>query len=115
MVDWQQALQQRWSGVRLGQVTVKTDPEHHTFEVQLFAGELDPNFVRVELYADGANRDAPFLQEMKRGRPLEGTGYAYGAQAPAARASGDYTVRVVPCFSGAAIPLEASQILWQRR
>ena len=115
LVDWQQALQQRWSAVRLGNVTVKTDPEHHAFEVQFFPGELDPNCVRVELYADGTNRDTPFLQEMKRGHPLEGSGYAFCAQVPAARTSGDYTVRVVPYFRGAAIPLEASQILWQRR
>jgi glycogen phosphorylase len=115
VVDWQEALQQRWSAVRLGKVTVKTDSEYHTFEVQLFPGEMDPNSVRVELYADGTNRGTPFLQEMNRGHPLEGTGYAYCAQAPAARPPGDYTVRVVPYFSGAAIPLEASQILWQRR
>ena len=101
--------------MRLGKVTVKTDSEYHTFEVQLFPGEMDPNSVRVELCADGTNRGTPFLQEMKRGHPLEGTGYAYCAQAPAARPPGDYTVRVVPYFSGAAIPLEASQILWQRR
>ena len=115
VVDWQEALQQRWSAVRLGKVTVKTDSEYHLFEVQLFPGETDPKSVRVELYADGTSRDTPFRQEMKRGHPLEGTGYAYCAQVPAARASGDYIVRVVPYFSGAAIPLEASQILWQRR
>jgi starch phosphorylase len=115
LVDWREALHAKWSGLRLGEVTVKTVREHHEFEVQLFPGELDPNSVRVELYADGANQETPFVQEMKRGRALEGSGYAYCGQAPAARASGDYTVRVVPCFGGAAIPLEESQILWQRR
>jgi starch phosphorylase len=98
--------------VRFGKVTIKTDPEHHAFEVELFIGELDPNSIQVEIYADG---DTPFLQQMKRCRQLERTGYAYCGVAPAARASGDYTVRVVPNFNGAAIPLEASQILWQRR
>jgi starch phosphorylase len=76
---------------------------------------LDPNSVRIELYADGANRDGPFLREMERDRQLEGAGYVYCAQVPAVRASGDYTVRVIPHFSGASVPLEASQILWQRR
>jgi starch phosphorylase len=115
VVDWQQALQERWSEVRLGKVTAGTEGTCHAFAVELFPGELDPNFVRVELYADGTNPSAPFLREMKRCHPIEGAGYAYCALAPAARASGDYTVRVVPCFTGAAIPLEASQILWQRR
>jgi starch phosphorylase len=115
VVDWQQATEDRWGVLRLGEVTVKTDREHHAFEVQVFTGELDPNAVGVELYADGVGGGAPVRQEMKRGRQVEGTGYIYSAQAPAARTSADYTVRVVPHFRGAAVPLEASQILWQRR
>ena len=115
VVDWQQALQARWSGLRLGEVTVKTDREYHAFVIQVFTGELDPNSVRVELYADGNNGGTPFLQEMKRCRAPEASGCVYAAQVPAARASADYTVRVIPHFCGAAVPLEAHQILWQRR
>jgi len=115
VVDWQHALRERWSAVRLGDVTIKSDSEHHSFEVQLFPGQLDPNSIRVEIYADGTNGDVTFTQEMKGGKTLGGAGYSYCAQVPASRASSDYTVRVVPYFSGAAIPLEASQILWQRR
>jgi starch phosphorylase len=115
VADWQQALEARWSGLRLGKVTIKTDPEHHVFEVQVFTGELDPNSVRVELYADGVDRRAPPCQEMTRGGVLPGAGYVYAAQVSAARSSEDYTVRVIPHFCGAAVPLEASQILWQRR
>ena len=69
VVDWQQALKERWGMLRLGEVTVKTDGEHHTFEAQFFTGELDPGCVRVELYADGINGGAPVRQEMKRGPP----------------------------------------------
>ncbi len=72
VADWQQALEARWSGLRLGKVTIKTDPEHHVFEVQVFPGELDPNSVRVELYADGVDRRAPPCQEMTRGGVWQG-------------------------------------------
>ena len=58
VVDWQQALEERWGMLRLGEVTVKTDGEHHKFEAQLFTGDLDPSSVRVELYADGINGGA---------------------------------------------------------
>ena len=74
----------------------------------------DPNSVRVEIYADGSG--APVRQEMKRLRQVEGTarGYVYGAQVPATRPTTDYTARVIPYFSGVAVPLEATQICWQR-
>ena len=44
----------------------ETDGEHHVFEVQVYLNDLDPNAVRVELYADGINGGAPVRQEMKR-------------------------------------------------
>ncbi len=113
VVDWQQALKDRWATLRLGEVKIDTDWEHHVFEVQVFTGELDPNILRVELYADGVVGGAPLRQEMKRGRQTEDYGYAYTAGVSAARNSTDYTVRITPYFCGAAVPLEASQILWQ--
>jgi glycogen phosphorylase len=36
------------------------------FEVEVFLNDLDPNAVRVELYADGINGGDPVRQEMKR-------------------------------------------------
>ena len=41
-------------------------------------------------------------------------GYAYGATVSAARPAGDYTARIVPRRDGVSVPLEATQILWQR-
>ena len=77
--------------------------QDHQFEVELFTGALDPDFVRVELYSDTAR------QEMKRVRQN-----VYTAGLAADQNPGDYTPRVVPSFPGAAVPLEASQILWGR-
>ena len=58
-------------GLRCDSVKSRSKPiaEHHAFEVQVITGELDPNSVRVELYADGVNGGAPVLQEMKRVPP----------------------------------------------
>ena len=54
---------------------VETDGEQHVFEVQVYLDDLDPNAVRVELYADGVNGGAPVRQEMKRVRqPAERVG-----------------------------------------
>jgi len=53
---------------------------------------------------------------MDRGEALIGSahGYTYWTRVPANRDAGDYTARLVPSRAGAAVPLEASQILWQR-
>ena len=70
MVDWQHAVDQKWGTLRFGEVKVETNAEQHVFEVEVFLNDLDPNAVRVELYADGINGGDPVRQEMKCARPL---------------------------------------------
>jgi starch phosphorylase len=114
VADWRRSLELEWAAVRFGEVKVETSGGQHVFEVQVYLQDLDPNAVRVELYADGA--DGPARREMMRVRPVAGAdgGYVYGASAPAARPASDYTPRVIPEHAGAAVPLEAPHILWQR-
>jgi glycogen phosphorylase len=116
VVDWQHALEKEWPALRFGEVKVETDGERHAFEVQVYLNDLDPNAVRVELYADGVHGEGPVRQEMMRVRQLTGAacGYVYGGRVPATRPATDYTARVIPQRSSVAVPLEAARILWQR-
>jgi len=116
VVDWRCNLGEKWAAVRLGEVKSETGATQHAFEVQVYLGELDPEAVQVELYADEVNGDASVRQEMTRIRPLVGAvnGYAYRAEVPASRPAADYTARVIPRCSGVSVPLEADRILWQR-
>ncbi len=115
IVDWQRTLEQNWLQVRFGTVTVETDEKQFRFEVQVYLGDLDPNAVCVEIYADGNQDDRPVRREMERGRQLSGAhGYVYHARVPAVGSVTDYTARVIPKGPDAAIPLEAPYILWQR-
>jgi starch phosphorylase len=116
MVDWQHDLDKKWGGLRFGAVKVETKVGRHVFEVQVYLDELDPNAVRVELYADGVMGRAPVRQEMKRVLRLAGVpgGYVYSAAVSAARPPADYTARMMPRCNGVAIPLEDARILWQR-
>ena len=116
LVNWRHALDQKWTALRFGEVTVETRGEQHVFEVQVCLNDLDPTAVRVELYADGVVGGAPVRQEMKRVRQPAGAsgGYVYTASVSAARPSADYTARVVPHCELVAIPLEDARILWQR-
>ena len=108
MFDWRQDLERHWAALRFGDVKVETNRENHLFEVQVATQDLDPHSFRVELYADGTNGGMAVRQEMKQ------HGEVYSTSVPASRPAADYTVRLVPYFSGAAVPLEAPQILWQR-
>jgi starch phosphorylase len=116
IVNWRHALEQKWTTLRFGEVKCETDAEQHVFEVQVYLDELDPEAVRVELYANGVDGSATERVAMKRVRQLVGAinGYAYRASVPAARLATDYTARLIPHRDDVAVPLEDAHILWQR-
>jgi starch phosphorylase len=116
LADWRRALERNWSNVRFGQVTTATKGEKHLFEVQVYLGSLDPESVRVELYADEEGGGDPVRLEMTRGRRLVGAenGYVYSAEVPATRPVSEFTPRLIPHCPGVAVPLEEARILWQR-
>jgi starch phosphorylase len=115
LVNWQHTLDQAWATLRFGEVKVVSDAGKHVFEVEVYLGSLDPNSVRVELYADGVNGGDPERQEMRRTQPLtEANGYIFSAQVSSTRQATDYTARVIPQHASVAVPLEAARILWQR-
>ena len=116
IVDWRHAMESAWPALRFGAMEVETNAEQHLFQVQVYLNDLDPNAVRVELYADGVDGQAPMRQEMQRLRQFDDGigGYDYRARVPATRPVTDYTARVVPHDYGVAVPLEAARILWQR-
>jgi starch phosphorylase len=116
LVDWRHSLDEKWPALRFGEVKLETDDKQHVFEVQAYFDDLDPESVRVELYADGISGAGPERLEMKRVRQLVGAlnGYAYRARVPADRPATDYTARVIPHRDGVAVPLESARILWQR-
>jgi starch phosphorylase len=114
MVDWQRGLEGKWPTLHFGELKVETRDGHHVFEVELFLNDIDPEAVRVELYAEGAMGGAG--QEMERDRAPTGNalGEIYRASVVATRPATDYTARVIPHFAGVAVPLEVNTILWQR-
>ena len=116
LAQWRQKLGQHWSALRFGEVKVTTGGNQHMVEVRLFLEGLDPGEVRVELYADGVGDGEPVRREMNPATRLpdaSGTMVYHGAVS-ANRPASHYTVRVIPGFDGAAVPLEDSHILWQR-
>ncbi len=116
LVEWRHALEQNWASLRFGEVKFETEGEQHGFEAQVYLDGLDPEAVRVELYANSAGGSAPERVAMQRERQLVGAanGYAYRAVVPATRPATDYTARLIPLHAGVVVPLEDAHILWQR-
>jgi starch phosphorylase len=111
---WQRKVSGEWPGVSFGRVTAEPKNDATNFEVVVHLGTLDPAAVRVELYAEGRNGNGPELRVMDVKSRLEGGDFMFSANVTGARPAADYTPRVVPFHSNASVPLEASQILWQK-
>lgn len=116
IINWRNALNEEWDALRFGEMKFETNNEQHDFEVQVYLDNLDSDEVRVELYANGIDGNAPERIKMQRIRELVGAqnGYAYHAQVSATRSANDYTARLIPQHDDVMVPLEDTHILWQR-
>jgi len=116
LVAWQRALSRGWAKVHFGEAQVQARGTEHAFTIQVYLNDLAPDAVRVELFADSLAGAPPRRHQMTAGPALPGTagGYVFSGHVPADRPPSDYTPRVIPHHGGAAVPLEAHQILWQK-
>ena len=116
LADWQHLLALKWPAVRFGEARVETHDALHTFEVHVYLDDIRPDAVCVQLFAEGVDGAEPFRLEMSRAGELFGSagGHVYVGSVPADRPAAHYTPRIVPRHEGAAVPLEAAQILWLR-
>jgi starch phosphorylase len=95
---------------------VETQAGQYVFLVRVFPGDLSPQQIEVELYADPVRKGTPAFVAMTASNTIVDSGgtIVYSAQVPASRPAGDYTPRIRPFHPDVAVPLEVSQILWQR-
>jgi starch phosphorylase len=112
---WRRALDQKWDSLHLGGFRVNPGRDQHEVELDVFLNGIDPNAVRVQLYADPVN-DEDSVSEMTRigTSPDSSCPDVYHATISSARAIGDYTARVLPTHAGVSVPLECARVAWQR-
>jgi len=108
-------LEDKWDSIRFGEVKVNSVENLHYFDVQIYLNEVNPDFVKVELYSDKINDEAQIVQDMNRGSLIEGesNAYWYTASVSAHRNSSDFTARAVPSVPSVSVPLEIARITWQ--
>ncbi len=116
LYDQMNNLEQKWDSIRFIEVKSSTEAEQHKFEAEVFLNDLDADELKVELFADGLNGNAPNVQIMTRVSKTKSStnAYKYSASVAASRQASDFTVRVIPHIPGSLVPLEISRILWQR-
>jgi starch phosphorylase len=116
LLHWQQDIDHHWNTVRFGAVGIETHDGQHFFQVEVLPGNLNPDQLTVELYADSVQGGQPVLEVMIAAKPRTDSPAAmtYSAQMSATRPASDYTARIIPHHPNASVPLEARRILWQR-
>jgi starch phosphorylase len=110
---WSRHLERHWAGIRFGDVTSDVSGARLTISVPVYLGDIDPGFVRVELYADPLGAGDPVVHQMTHVQSIE-NGAIYGTTIDTARPPGDFTPRVVPYHPEARVPIECPLIAWQR-
>lgn len=114
LFNWDKELSENWKDLRFGKLQASREGDSWSFEVQVFLGRMDPNMIRVELYADPIHEGHAFKASMDRKETPEGSsdGFLYECIAPGDRPSGDFTPRIVPCHPEVSMPIEEAHILW---
>src|SRR5262249_8512850 len=85
--QWQHRLARHWTDITWGAIRIESSASHYTVQLPVYLGEIPPEAVRVELYADASNGEGPLRHEMQREQHLVGSmnGYVYKAHVPVTR------------------------------
>jgi starch phosphorylase len=110
------AIDDGWAAVRFGRVSAEAADGGWDFRVQAYLGELPPDAVEVQLYAEEADGHPCELIATTRTGAIHGAvnGHAYGARVPAKRPAQHYTPRIVSRHPDAWTPAETGRVLWWR-
>ncbi|MEJ2060625.1 MAG: alpha-glucan family phosphorylase [Gammaproteobacteria bacterium] len=117
LMTWRARLSRHWASLHTGELDFEphADGGGCAVSVPVYLDDLEPDDVRVELYADATGEGNPPLRiELERKEALTGAvhGYRYLAELKTDRPLTDFTLRVIPYHPQALVPLEAHPILW---
>jgi starch phosphorylase len=113
--NWELTLRQHWHGIHWGNLEVREDIDGWSFDVQVYLGEISPDLVQVQLFADPTDTDEPVKQEMARRATIPGcvNGYHYYGKIVAGRPAADFSQRIIANHPDAVIPGEMNLISWR--
>lgn len=115
LLAWKERLAGSWGELHLGEVHAQPEDGSLRFEVQAYLGELAPDDVRLELYAEPERPgEEPERVPLVRAEPLHGAvgGFRYEATLATRRPPAHFTPRIVPHHPRASTPLDAAAVRW---
>jgi starch phosphorylase len=116
LLAWETEIRRCWDHIHFGGLEIARDDSGFEFSVQIYLGELDPDAIEVDLYAEPQDGLQACTHTMQRAAMLTGAthGFVYRARVDGQRPEQDYTVRVVPRHPDAILPIELPLVLWQK-
>ncbi len=114
--EWHEALQAHWGQIHFGNIAAQPTDRGWSFQIQVYLGEILPEQIRIELYADADSSAAALVVNCQCGEKIAGAvhAYSYRADIETTRPATDFTPRAIPHHPEAQIPAEAAYITWQR-
>jgi starch phosphorylase len=114
LVDWAAFVRRHWPKVHMSNLEILELPDGWAFSLHVYLGEIPPESVQVQLYAEPAEGDMAAMQvmECRSGIPGATHGYVYSCPIATVRPASDFTPRVIPWHAEAHIPAEMNLILW---
>jgi starch phosphorylase len=112
--QWELELTQHWSEIHFGDRTVTDGDGTWVFDVAVYLGEIRPDAVEVQLYAEPVDGNRAYCEPMSRTDTIPGAinGYRYRAEVPRGRPAEHFTPRVVPHHANVTVPSELDLIRW---
>ncbi len=114
LAAWASMLKRYWHEIHLTNLEVQQQPDGWLFALQVYLGEIPPQSVQVQLYAEPVDNDAavPQVMECRASIPGATHGYVYHCHIATARPATDFTPRVVAWHPEAHVPMESNLIHW---
>lgn len=113
--QWDKQLRRHWHKVHWGNLIVSEEKDGWVFEVQIYLGEVSPDFIQAQVYADPVEMGTPVCEIMRCHTSIPGTvnGYLYIGSVSTTRPNTDFTPRIVAYHPDALTPTENNLILWR--
>ena len=113
LCDWNEQLKRHWHEFHWGSLVVKSEKAGWIFDAQMSLGEVPPESIELQVYADPIRQGDPVCELMHRRSDIPGTlnGYHYRCHISSSRPYTDFTPRVVAYHVDARTPAENSHVL----
>jgi starch phosphorylase len=111
IIDWCQQLDEKWDRIHFKQSRIETTKEHHRLEVDIYLNQVNPEYVRAELYSEVQ----VYPMQLLKSPDISSGLHTYTVEIPSTQNLDYFTPRLIPHHPDAFIPLETAHILWKSK